>query len=171
MAPRSGITEHRKLRLVPEPQPAVAVVPSSAPILTPGLARALAKMINRAATTSADQDNCLSSDLSSKASWIALLSMDGSVLKTNKIPPHRATGSSHDPGSWSKPPKARSSRSSSTLANRARFPGSGDLRHHGCSSRWPTRRAASTALSSASLSGRSTATSSDSPSQSSSTTA
>jgi len=68
MAPRSGITEHRKLRLVPEPQPAVAVVPSSAPILTPGLARALAKMINRAAATSADQDNCLSSDLSSKAS-------------------------------------------------------------------------------------------------------
>ena len=68
MEPRSGIAEHRKLRLVPEPQPSAAVVPSSAPILTPGLARALTKMINRAAATATDQDNCQSSDLSSKAS-------------------------------------------------------------------------------------------------------
>jgi len=68
MTPRSGITERGKLRLVPEPQPAVAVVPAAAPNLTPGLARALAKLINRAATTNTEQDICQSSDLSSKAS-------------------------------------------------------------------------------------------------------
>lgn len=68
MASRAGITAGGKLRLVPEPQPTVAVVPAAAPNLTPGLARALAKLINRAATTNTEQDICQSSDLSSKAS-------------------------------------------------------------------------------------------------------
>ncbi len=68
MAPRSGITARQQLRLVPEPHPEAECVPSSAPMLTPALARALAKMINRATAATTDQDNCQSSDLSSKAS-------------------------------------------------------------------------------------------------------
>jgi len=66
MAPRSEPPKRKPLSLVVDTTR--ASVPDTVPVLTPGLARALARIIHHAADLNAGHHSCQGSDLSSKAS-------------------------------------------------------------------------------------------------------
>ena len=67
MALRSEPPEPEPVRLAIE-RPVVVSIPATFPVLTPGLARALARIIHRAAALDTDRESCQGCDLSSKAS-------------------------------------------------------------------------------------------------------
>lgn len=64
----TAMPKNQPLRLVLDTEPALASVPPTAPLITPGLARALTRVLQRAAVGKTDHDRCQSHDLSSKAS-------------------------------------------------------------------------------------------------------
>ena len=68
MAHSSEPARSEPLRLVVDTRHPVVSVPATVPVITPGLARALARLIHHAADLNTGHDTCPDCDLSSQAS-------------------------------------------------------------------------------------------------------